>query len=142
MCILVAHTDHSVLLETGNCEDLPETQPPTVSPAPTAATAQILSIEEDDDERYVVDFETSGFMPVNPGQHVHFFFDTVDAEDAGRPGSGPWQLYPASQGQSGASPFTLLDVSDRPGGATQMCILVANEDHSINLGTGNCVNLP
>lgn len=23
-----------------------------------------------------------------------------------------------------------------------MCILVANPDHSVNLGTGNCVDLP
>ena len=50
--------------------------------------------------------------------------------------SGPWILY------GGASPFTGYGVGDRPGGATQMCILVANADHSVQLGTGNCVDLP
>ena len=44
--------------------------------------------------RYIVDFETFGFTPVLPGQHVHFFFDTVPLDQAGTPGSGPWQLYP------------------------------------------------
>jgi hypothetical protein len=85
---------------------------------------------------YVVDFGTSGFTPQLPGQHVHFFFNTVPPEEAGVPGSGPWILY------GGASPFTDYGVSDRPGGATQMCILVANSDHSVQLGTGNCVDLP
>jgi hypothetical protein len=67
---------------------------------------------------------------------VHFFFNTVSPEQAGVPGSGPWILY------GGASPFTGYGVGDRPGGATQMCILVANPDHSVQLGTGNCVDLP
>jgi hypothetical protein len=30
----------------------------------------------------------------------------------------------------------------RPADATQICSLVANANHTINLGTGNCVNLP
>ena len=75
---------------------------------------------------YVVDFETFGFTPVLPGQHVHFFFNTVPLDQAGMPGSGPWQLYPAAPNQINTGPFTLLTVDDRPAGATQMCILVAN----------------
>jgi hypothetical protein len=94
------------------------------------------------DGRYFVDFETFGFTPQLPGQHVHFYFDSVPPEQAGMPGSGPWQLYPAAAGQSGASPFTLLTVASRPPNANQMCILVANNDHSVNQGTGNCVALP
>ena len=39
-------------------------------------------------------------------------------------------------------PFTGWRVTDRPSGATQMCILVANADHSVVQGTGNCVDLP
>jgi hypothetical protein len=58
------------------------------------------------------------------------------------PGGGPWQLYPAAAGQPGTSPFTLLTVASRPANATQMCILVANADHSVNQGTGNCAALP
>jgi hypothetical protein len=91
---------------------------------------------------YVVDFETFGFEPRFGDMHVHFFFNTVNPEDAGIPGSGPWQLYPASQDQPGTSPFTMLGVNDRPDGATQMCILVANYDHSVQPNTGNCFDLP
>ena len=52
------------------------------------------------------------------------------------PGTGPWVLY------GGSSPFTLYGVSGRPGGATRMCALVANADHSVRQGTGNCLKLP
>ncbi|MBN1934739.1 MAG: hypothetical protein JW934_08730 [Anaerolineae bacterium] len=91
---------------------------------------------------YAVDFEASGFEPVLPGQHVHFFFNTVPSEQAGMPGKGPWKLYPAAPGQPGSSPFTGYAVSERPDGATQMCVLVANPDHSVIQGTGNCFELP
>ena len=57
------------------------------------------------------------------------------------PGSGPWQLYPAAPGQTDTSPFSLLTVASRPASASQMCILVANNDHSVIQGTGNCVAL-
>jgi hypothetical protein len=87
------------------------------------------------DGLYAVEFETFGFEPQLPGQHVHFFFNTVPPEEAGLPGQGPWIVY------GGASPFTGYSVADR-GGATQMCILVANPDHSVQLNTGNCFDLP
>jgi hypothetical protein len=94
------------------------------------------------DNLYTVDFETFGFEPRFGDMHVHFFFNTAQPEDAGVPSSGPWQIYPASQDQPGTSPFTMLSVNDRPGDATQMCILVANPDHSVQLNTGNCFDLP
>jgi hypothetical protein len=115
--------------------------PSLAAPEPAPNTARITSISVQDG-RYVVDFETFGFTPQMPGQHVHFFFDSVPPEQAGMPGSGPWQLYPAAAGQPGTSPFTLLTVASRPPNASQMCILVANADHSVNQGTGNCANLP
>jgi hypothetical protein len=87
-------------------------------------------------DRYVVDFQTFGFTSQLPGQHVHFFFDTVPPEQAGVPGQGPWVLY------GGASPFTEYGIHDRPAAATQMCILVANPDHSVQLNSGNCFDLP
>ncbi|GIK75069.1 MAG: hypothetical protein BroJett021_40570 [Chloroflexota bacterium] len=71
-----------------------------------------------------------------PGDHVHFFFDTVPPEQAGMLGSGPWFVY------GGPSPFTGYGAADRPLGATRLCVLVANPDHSIILGSGNCVDLP
>jgi hypothetical protein len=73
---------------------------------------------------------------------IAFFFDRVPPEEAGVPGSGPWQIYPTGPGKPNTSPFTLYTVDQRPKGATQMCILVANADHSVNQGTGNCVDLP
>jgi hypothetical protein len=87
-------------------------------------------------DRYRVDFETFGFAPQLPGQHVHFFFNTVPPEQAGVPGQGPWILY------GGTSPFTEYGVNDRPGSATQMCVLVANPDHSVQANSGNCFDLP
>jgi hypothetical protein len=92
-----------------------------------------ISVEDD---RYVVGFETFGYSPQLPGQHVHFFFDTVLPDQAGKPGKGPWKLY------GGPSPFTEYSVGERPPGATQMCILVANADHSVQPDSGNCVDLP
>jgi len=112
-----------------------------ITPPGAANTARIDAIAVQDG-RYIVDFETIGYTPVLPGQHVHFFFDTVPLDQAGTPGSGPWQIYPAGPNQPNTSPFTLLTVDDRPSGATQMCILVANPDHSVIQGTGNCVDLP
>jgi actin-like ATPase involved in cell morphogenesis len=93
---------------------------------------------------YVVDFDVAGFNPQLQGtnKHVHFFFDTVPTSQAGSPGSGPWQLYPKDPGAVGTSPFTLLGVDDVPSGATEMCILVANSDHSVLPDTGNCMKLP
>jgi hypothetical protein len=108
---------------------------------PPDDTARINSVAVQDG-RYVVDFETFGFEPLVPGQHVHFFFDSVPPEEAGVPASGPWQIYPIGPGKPNTSPFTLYTVDQRPEDATQMCILVANEDHSVNQGTGNCVDLP
>ncbi|MEZ4767928.1 MAG: hypothetical protein R2844_05815 [Caldilineales bacterium] len=94
------------------------------------------------DGRYFVDFDTFGFTPQLPGQHVHFFWNTVPQQQAGVPGSGPWQLYPAQAGGTNTSPFTMFTVSERPPLATAICILVANNDHSVNQGTGNCVDVP
>jgi hypothetical protein len=113
--------------------------PSTGSPMPHTARINSIAVQ---DGRYVVDFETFGFDPLRPGQHVHFFFNTVPPEQAGYPGSGPWQLYPEAPGQPNTSPFTLYTVADRPAGATQICILVANDDHSVIQHTGNCVDLP
>jgi hypothetical protein len=114
---------------------------PNLETAGAANTARINDIWVADD-RYFVDFDTYGFTPSLPGQHVHFFWDTVPQDHAGVPGEGPWQIYPASPGGDNSSPFTMFTLNDRPSGATQICILVANSDHSVNQGTGNCMNVP
>jgi uncharacterized repeat protein (TIGR01451 family) len=102
---------------------------------PSLPYAQISGITLSGED-YAVTFQTYGFVPQMPGQHVHFFFDTVPPEEAGVPGAGPWFVY------AGPSPFTGYGTADRPQGANQMCILVANQDHSVIQGTGNCYNLP
>lgn len=117
------------------------TASPTAGPTDTATVpvvpyARINSITINSDNRYVVDYETFGYTEGLPGQHVHFFFNTVDPANAGVPGSGPWILY------GGPRPFTGYGLAERPAGATQLCILVANADHSIQLGSGNCFDLP
>lgn len=108
---------------------------PTLQPTPAGPTARITGISVVG-TNYSIDFTTAGFNYGLPGTHVHFFFNTVTPEQAGVPGNGPWILY------GGPTPFTQYGPADRPSSATQMCILVANSDHSVQLGTGNCVALP
>ncbi|MGD9934975.1 MAG: serine/threonine-protein kinase [Dehalococcoidia bacterium] len=109
--------------------------PPTATPTPQGGFATITGIRLSGG-KYAVDFTTSGFNYSLPGIHLHFFFDTVSVEQAGVPGGGPWVVY------GGGSPFQLSGPGDRPQGATRMCVLVANANHSIRPGTGNCVSLP
>lgn len=106
---------------------------PSATPAGRQARMTGIAITNG---RYVVDYQTFGYTPALPGTHMHFFFNTVSVADAGVPGAGPWFLY------AGPAPFTGYKVSDKPATATQMCILVANPDHSIIPDTGNCMVLP
>jgi hypothetical protein len=68
--------------------------------------------------------------------HIHFFYNTVAPENAGSPGSGPWELY------AGPVPFTRYTTSNRPAAATQICALVANPNHSVIADSGNCIDIP
>lgn len=85
---------------------------------------------------YQVVFETSGFTPQVRDFHVHFFYDTVPPEESGIPGGGPWQVHQVDQ------PFEGFVVADRPAEATQICVIVANPDHSIIPDTETCLDLP
>ena len=107
----------------------------TATPTLVPDTSRITSITLDGG-LYRVVFEAGGFSPALPGQHVHFFFDTVSPGQAGVPGTGPWFVY------GGGSPFLGYSPTDRPPGAEKLCILVANPDHSVIEGTGNCLDLP
>lgn len=116
------------------------TSPPTLTPTPTIPPgipyySRINDITVNDG-RYVVAYETFDFTETLPGMHVHFFFDTVPPDQAGVPGNGPWILY------GGPRPFTGYAVADRPAAAEEMCILVANADHSVQANSGNCYPLP
>lgn len=112
----------------------------TLTPTPTVPPGipyvRINNISIDDQQRYVVEYETFEYTEKLPGMHVHFFFDTVPPDQAGYPGRGPWILY------GGPRPFTKYNVSDRPADAQQMCALVANPNHSVQADSGNCFDLP
>jgi serine/threonine protein kinase len=115
------------------------TTAPTLDPRLVYPTdrdfAQITGIALDGD-RYAVDFRTFRYDAVIPGRHVHFFFDTVPPEEAGIPGQGPWFLWATP------TPFREWGPADRPEGAEELCILVAEEDHSVQADSGNCWPLP
>lgn len=98
---------------------------------------RIDGIALDINGNYVVNYETFEYTPKLPGTHIHFFFNTVPVEQAGKPlGFGLWTVY------AGPVPFTGLKQSDRPKNATQLCALVANPDHSVQANSGNCFTLP
>ncbi len=88
------------------------------------------------DGRYVVDYETFGFTEALPGTNIHFFFNSVPPDQAGVPGKGPWVFF------GGPTPFKGYAVANRPQGATQMCALVANPNHTVQPQSGNCFDLP
>jgi len=103
---------------------------------PPALQSQITGITINNDYNYEVSFNTTNFTPNTSSNHVHFFFDTVPATQAGVPGAGPWKLY------GGPSPFTGYSPTDKPVLATQLCVLVANSSHAVTQNTGNCYPLP
>ncbi len=115
---------------------VPTTVLATATPTYPPLYVKINEISLTSSNQYQVAYETFGFTEVLPGQHIHFFFDTVKPENAGMPGSGPWILY------GGPRPFTGYSVYQKPKDATQMCALVANANHSIILESGNCMDLP
>ena len=121
---------------------LPPTETPTETPIPPTATPEtpyvVITNIRLENTTYVVDYEVHNF-PESPQLHVHMFFNTVPPEQAGSPGSGPWKL---TWGPYGDPPFTQYGVANRPAGATQMCALVANPNHSVQPNSGNCFDLP
>jgi len=114
-----------------------ETAPPTATSTPDTPYVMITDLQVQGN-LYVVDYEVHNF-PDGANLHVHIFFNTVPPEQAGSPGVGPWKL---TWGAFGDPPFTQYGIANRPAGATQMCALVANPNHSVQLNSGNCVDLP
>jgi serine/threonine protein kinase len=118
----------------------PPTEIPTdtaIPPTPTPETPYVIITGiRLENSLYVVDFEMHNSTD---DLHVHMFFDTVPPDQAGSPGSGPWRLI---GGAYGPSPFTGYGPANRPANATQMCALIANPNHSVQLNSGNCVDLP
>ena len=145
VAVLAISTDTPTPTFTPPTPTITATSPPTQTPTPTLSPAptipigipysRILDITIRD-QSYVVEYETFEYAEVLPGMHVHFFFNTVPPEQAGSPGAGPWYVW------GGPRPFDRASQAERPDLATQMCILVANTNHSVQLNTGNCYTLP
>jgi hypothetical protein len=107
----------------------------TLAPGPTGTVTQVapganatISTIGIANAYYQVSFTNTGFTPALPGPHLHFSFDS------GGPASG--------YDYAGPSPYTGIMVADRPASATKLCVAVANPDHSVVAGTGNCMALP
>jgi serine/threonine-protein kinase len=127
------------------------TPSPTITPTPTATQPEgpyvlITDITLENGVYYVY-YEWFNFTPListnSDSMHIHFFWDTVEVTRAGvgngigeSTGGGSWALYDLP------TPFTQYAASSRPNGATQICARVAYYDHSIDLDTGNCFDLP
>jgi hypothetical protein len=135
----VLATEIPLIVATEATPTLSVTDTPAVTATPSVPPGipfvRINSITIDGNN-YAINFETFEYTPQLPGMHVHFFWNTVSPQNAGSPGSGPWDLY------GGPSPYTGLSLSERPSAATQICALVANGNHSIQPNSGNCVDLP
>ncbi len=116
------------------------TEAPTETAIPLTATPStpyvVITAIRVEGNLYAVDYDVHNFTD---SLHVHIFFNNVPPEQAGSPGSGPWKL---TWGTYGNPPFTQYSIANRPSNATQMCALVANSNHSIQLNSGNCVDLP
>ena len=138
--VLIIGTDTPAIIPPESIATLSVTETPASTPTATVPPGipfvRINSITIDSNNRYVVEYETFEYTEVLPGTHIHFFFNTVSPQNAGSPGSGPWILY------GGPRPFTGYRVSDKPSAATQMCVLVANPNHSVQPNSGNCADLP
>ena len=114
--------------------------PPSKTPPPQPTATPLPAVHITDiaieDGNYVADYETNGFEPNVDDLHLHFFFNTTSIANAGRPGSGPYEMV------ARPSPFTTYAVADRPAEASELCVLVANPNHTVQLESGNCVPLP
>jgi serine/threonine-protein kinase len=99
-------------------------------------TVEIISIKTESG-RYIVAYRTRGYFEALPGEHVHFYWNTLDEDQAGvGPTQADWFVW------GGPRPFDGYRLTSRPLAADAMCSVVANPDHTIKLGTGNCVDLP
>lgn len=129
------------------------TAPSCVAPNGRCVSIDSIALEGD---TYVATYSVVGFEPVifEPGvkgtaddHHIHFFFDTTAAANAGSNGQPPglWELWDRDRGQGSLrfDAFNLTNAADFGGeGAGQLCAVVSDSGHSIDADSGNCVELP
>lgn len=77
---------------------------------------------------YDVTYTTNGYTNAAGNTHTHFYYNTEAQTVTNKmvTSAGVYQL----------------NISTKPSGATQLCAIVGNPDHSVINGSGNCVNLP
>lgn len=128
--------------------------------APLAVSACIAAVTVDrgadnivgDEDYLVASFRTGGFEPGTgtAGDHVlHFYFPVAEiAEDIRNAGTSgpspggylPWAGTSPWRAGKGSVPFSVG--SARRVGASQLCVLVADDTGAILTGTGSCAELP
>lgn len=128
--------------------------------APLARSACIAAVTVDrgadnilgDEDYFVASFRTGGFEPGTgtAGDHVlHFYFPVTEiAEDIRNAGTSgpspggylPWAGTSPWRAGNGSVPFSVG--SARRVGASQLCVLVADDTGAILVGTGSCAELP
>jgi hypothetical protein len=109
---------------------------PAAEPGAPTETVAITGIGVSDG-KYIVDYETFGYTEDIAGLHVHFYWNDIEDYEAGMgPYEEDWFVW------GGPRPFDGYLVGDRPDEATEMCAVVANADHTVVTGTGNCMALP
>ncbi|NLD75904.1 MAG: Hsp70 family protein [Acidimicrobiales bacterium] len=126
---------------------------PAPTPCPDApATACITDLIVEADGSLTATYVTSGYTPeLEPvSDHIHFYFDSVvgdDERNAGTAGSGgDWRLWDAPNpfratgGEQGRTGYTIADADAV--GAEQLCSIVADPNHAVVPGTGNCMAIP
>lgn len=123
----------------------------TDCPSGPSATVCITALSVDGDGGLVATYVTRGYTPeLEPvSDHIHFYFDTAvggDERNAGTAGSGgDWRLwdgpnpFTAVGGDQGRTGYTMADAE--AAGATQLCSIVADAQHAVIPGTGNCIAL-
>ncbi|MEZ5233043.1 MAG: hypothetical protein R2749_10100 [Acidimicrobiales bacterium] len=111
----------------------------------------ITSVSKDDAGNLIIPFQVTGFIPnKGTGRHIHFYFPNnpkiaADVLNAGASGPDPaeWVLWdlPNPFGLDGENgPYKVADAKSR--GATEICVLVADNLHAVTPGTGNCLPIP
>jgi hypothetical protein len=106
---------------------------------------------------YVASYEVKDFDPIifdeangvgsAEDHHVHFYYDTIAAENAGTNGPSPgiWEIWDRlrDNGQFRFDAFTQANQGEKGGdGAGKLCIAVADSAHGVEADSGNCVDLP
>ncbi|NLF10271.1 MAG: serine/threonine protein kinase [Anaerolineaceae bacterium] len=122
---------------TGDISRLPLVEAPEEFDPAARPMAAIEGIGVDEKGRYSAVFTVINFEPAYPGgTHMHFFWNTFSPEDVGIGGE-------ANRLSHGSlEPFAGFRADERPPTATDLCVVVANPNHTVIPDSGNCYPLP